>query len=139
MKDNSKFKITLVHSMPVRAILCVQATPCLHNQSKVVDVYNGLTLLLVCDASASCCSPRNGGRPCIGVHTRYKTCNTHKCTAGHVDVQKQNQCQARNSQWTALLSGGYPHDTDTCIRTYVTTCVRTYNAHTSLMFCHVTA
>ena len=61
--------------------------------------------LLVCDAS--CCSPRNGGRPCVGVRTRYKTCNTQKCAVDHVVVQKQNQCQARNSHWTALNNSKY--------------------------------
>lgn len=37
--------------MPVRAILCVQGTPCLHDQSKVEDVYKWPYSASVCDAS----------------------------------------------------------------------------------------
>lgn len=57
----------------------------------------------------SCCSPRNGGRPCVGVHIRYKTCNTQKCTVDHVAVPKQNQCQAKNSRWRTLSHGKNAH------------------------------
>lgn len=74
--------------------------------SKIYNVYM-VSPFLVC--GASCCSPRNGGRPCVGVRTRYKTCNTQKCAVDHVIVQKQNQCQDRNSHWTTLNNGKYSH------------------------------